>query len=99
MVFDKIEEALKLDVLAHNQKRPDYMKKEEDNDSIMEDMGDRGDQMRQGVFMSAIKREDLERDEFDDIRNMVDPSGDFLKNISNFASPIQDEMRRAAPGH
>ena len=49
--------------------------------------------------MSAIKREDLERDEFDDIRNMVDPSGDFLKNISNFASPIQDEMRRAAPGH
>ena len=40
MVLDKIEEALKLDVLAHNQKRPDYMKKEEDNDSIMEEMGD-----------------------------------------------------------
>lgn len=61
------------------------MKKEEDPDSmIMEDV----DQMRQGgVFMSPIKREDLEKDEFDDIRNMVDPSGDFLKNISNFASP------------
>lgn len=95
-----------MDVIAMHEKRgfpmdPNmtFFKAE---DSAMRDVGE----MREGGFMSAIKREfhDGADEEMQDIRNMVDHSGEFLKNInSNFGltSPIQpiSEMRGAATAY
>lgn len=68
-VFDKIEEALKLDILAQQQKRGildtnmTFMKKEDEcDDSVMQDI----EQLRneRGGFLSAIKREFDGEEEF-----------------------------------
>lgn len=103
-VFEKIEEAMKLDFIAMQQKRQkdenvnssSMLKKEERDSVMMED----GDEIRH-----QVKQEFL-GDEGDiplpNIREMVDTSGDFLKNINStfgLTSPIQhsrDEIRAAA---
>lgn len=92
-VFDKIEEALKLDVVALQQKNPNvtFMKNEDEDSPMMEQ-----------YMPSAIKKEFVDEsvDELrHDIRNIADHSGNFLKNISHFASPpaAQASELKAAP--
>ena len=103
-VFEKIEEALKMDVLALQQKNGmdvTFMKKEdenEDDDSMMQDVNG-----LLGAKLSAIKKEylhdeDQQHNNYQDIRNMADVSGDFLKSINQFAdaspiSPSIDQVR------
>lgn len=102
-IFDKIEEALKLDVAAIQKRAGQTLKKEEESeDSMMQEV----DELRNAVLMSAVKQEfhDAANDEghmiFPDIRNVADHEGTFLKNINSpfeLPSPIQPSRLETKP--